>query len=96
MNLLNKTGFYSTLRLLSSIPERGKITLKLFYVKFREDSYYNAFFRVKRALLDAKLIKITGRGLGRKICITLRGERVWSLMELVFKAIEGEVFYIER
>ena len=89
MNLLNKTGFYHTLRLLDDIPLQQAISLKLFYAKFNEDSYYNAFFRVRKALLNAKLIQIRGRGQGRKIKITPRGARVWAMLSMVFGIIGG-------
>ena len=91
MNLLNKIGFYQTLRLLSSI--NGEVKLKTFYAKFNEESYYNAFLRVKGELLDAKLISIS-RGSNKKksrtIKLTKRGEKVWSLLTMVINNIHGD------
>lgn len=88
MNLLNKIGFYQTLRLLSSI--NGEVELKNFYAKFNEKSYYNAFLRVRDELLTAKLISISpGTKFNRKIKLTKRGEKVWSLLTMVTNTIHG-------
>lgn len=95
MNLLNKTGFYKTLRLLDDID--GKVSLKSFYAKFNEDSYYNAFLRVKKPLEDAQLIKISGGGKhSRSIEITESGKRVWAMIGLIIDTISGRgVKYID-
>ena len=85
MNLLSKTGFYQTLRLLSS--SNGKIELKSFYAQFIQDSYYNAFLRVKGELLANNLIEISSHD--RTIELTKKGKRVWSLLSVVIVYING-------
>ena len=87
MSLLNKIGFYQTLRLLDTIG--GKITLKTFYAKFNEGSYYNAHLRVRKALLDAKLIRISKHKSKKFIELTGRGYRVWTLLDMISDLIGG-------
>jgi len=89
MNLLNKIGFYKTLRILDDID--GKISLKNFYARLNEESYYNAFFRVKNPLLKAKLIRISRRTPNKKrtIEITERGKRVWALIGMIYDLTRG-------
>ena len=82
MNLLKRKGFYQTLRLLDNID--GEISLKNFFAKFNETSYYNAFFRVKQPLLNAKIIKIKRRRKGgRTIMLTEKGRRVWAMVLMI-------------
>ncbi len=84
MNLINKKGFYHTLSTLHSV--RGKVKLKNFYAKFNEESYYNAFFRVKYLLIINELIAITRNGANKRfIEITEKGEKVWALIQMLFK-----------
>lgn len=84
MKSIHKKGFYQTLSILHSI--RGKVKLVNFYAKFNEDSYYNSFFRVKESLINNKLIEITRNGTNKRfIAITEKGEKVWTLIQMLFK-----------
>jgi len=56
-NLLRKIGFYKTLEILSI--KGDSITLREFYERlYKEESYYNAFLRVKDEMVSKGLIVI--------------------------------------
>ena len=55
-SLLRKYGFYRVLDILST--DGSKIPLMLFLEKLNEKHYYNMFLRVKKELLEKKIISI--------------------------------------
>lgn len=55
--LMKKRGFSETLKVLGTF-DNSEAVQSQFFEKFEEaNSYYNAYLRVKKALLDSDLIK---------------------------------------
>jgi len=76
--LLKKRGFSETLQILGSFDNNEAVQSK-FFEKFEKDgeSYYNAYLRVKKLLLDSGLIKFKLNEANEKVIyLTEKGKSV--------------------
>ncbi|WP_457559242.1 hypothetical protein [Candidatus Harpocratesius sp.] len=87
--LMKRRGFAETLKVLGSFEKCEAVQSK-FFEKFEEsDSYYNAYLRVKKQLLDSELIKFKLNENNEKVIyLTDKGKQVLEKMEEIEKLIE--------
>jgi len=88
-NLLKKIGLYKTLEILDI--KGSAMKLRVFYDKLnKEDSYYNAFNRVKDTMIKTGIIKIyygkTNRT--KNIKLTLKGMTIKQTLNALLELME--------
>ena len=83
---MKKRGFAETLETLAGF-ENNKAVQKVFFERFeKEQSYYNAFLRVRPILLKEGLIKFElDKNNDKVVCLSEKGKEVWEKI----KEIEG-------
>lgn len=82
-NLLKKRGFSETLQILGSFDNNEAVQAK-FFEKFEKEgeSYYNAYLRVKKLLLDSGLIKFKLNDANEKVIyLTDKGKAVLNKLK---------------
>ncbi len=79
---MKKRGFSETLKVLGRFDQQEAIQGK-FFEKFEEsDSYYNAYLRVKKNLLESQLIRFKLNDNNEKVIfLTEKGKEVLKKME---------------
>lgn len=77
--ITNKIGFWHTLKILA---EKKSLTMTMyeFYQKLNEFSYYNAFIRVKKFLIEHDLIFI--EKINKKKSIGLKAKGITLLRQI--------------
>jgi hypothetical protein len=92
-SLLKKRGFSETLTVLGSFDNNEAIQ-STFFEKFEKtaQSYYNAYLRVKKLLLDSGLIKFKLNDNNEKVIfLTDKGKKVLSKLHEIEKIIDDEL-----
>ncbi len=74
--LLRRIGFFKTLELLDTDPIS---TVKFFKDLYKNQSYHNAFYRVKPRMIQKGLLEIKDS----KIRLTPRGNRIKLMLEVI-------------
>ena len=91
--LFQKTGFIQTLQIFD-VANALKMTLREFYEALNEKSYYNAFFRVQKEMIEQGLIRIVRykRGTGKRkyIVITAKGIETKNILKELIDLTTGE------
>ena len=79
---MKKRGFAETLETLAGFKEQ-KAVQKVFFERFeKEQSYYNAFLRVRHLLLDEGLIKFELNKENEKVIVlTDKGKQVFEKIQ---------------
>ncbi len=87
--LMKKRGFSETLKVLGSFDNFEAVQSK-FFEKFEEaNSYYNAYLRVKKALLDSDLIKFKLNDNNEKVIyLTDKGREVLNRLQEIENLIQ--------
>jgi len=87
--LMKKRGFSETLTVLNSFDNKEAVQAR-FFEKFEEsDSYYNAYLRVKKSLLDTGLIKFKLNDANEKVIyLTEKGLKVLKKINEIEKLID--------
>ena len=85
-SILNKNGFWNTLKLFSEFGNR--MELKEFYKKYNKESYYNSFYRVKEDLIEKEIIKIDYLNKKQHIELTSKGQNLINLLKEVIEIIK--------
>ncbi len=88
-NLMKKRGFSETLKVLGSFENYEAVQSK-FFEKFEEsDSYYNAYLRVKRMLLESDLVKFKLNENNEKVIyLTDKGKKLLTKLEDIEKLMD--------
>ena len=89
-SLLKKRGFSETLQILGSFENNEAVQAK-FFEKFEKEgqSYYNAYLRVKKLLLDSGLIKFKLNESNEKVIyLTDKGKTVLDKLREVETLIQ--------
>ena len=88
---MKKRGFSETLQTLAGFPEK-KAVQKEFFDRFeKEQSYYNAYLRVKDLLLKEGLIKFElNENNDKVICLTDKGQKVFDKIMEIEKILNEE------
>jgi hypothetical protein len=86
--LMKRRGFSETLKVLGSFENAEAVQAK-FFEKFEEsESYYNAYLRVKKQLLDSELIKFKLNDSNEKVIyLTEKGKQVLQKMNEIEELI---------
>lgn len=86
--LFQKTGFEKTLRILYNnfADNTSGITEKEFFKLFLKETYYNAYYRVKKQMIQAGLIQVDNK----EIKLTEKGKEVYLLVERLIRTVEGK------
>ena len=77
ISLIKKKGFRDTFYVLTQF-KNFKIDKHTFYNKLNKFSYYNSFFRVKKELVDKKLIETNVNNGKKVIGLTKKGIDVYN------------------
>lgn len=75
INLIKKKGFRDTMEVLLA-NDKDKMGKHKFYEKLNDFSYYNAFFRVKKVLIEKGIIEIEKNGREKYIRLTPKGQYI--------------------
>ncbi|MHA1720747.1 MAG: hypothetical protein ACTSWX_14335 [Promethearchaeota archaeon] len=87
--LMKKRGFSETLSVLDSFEKKEAVQAKFFEKFEASDSYYNAYLRVKKSLLDTGLIKFKLNDANEKVIyLTEKGQKVLKKINEIEKLIE--------
>ncbi|XEO76470.1 hypothetical protein WKT22_01494 [Candidatus Lokiarchaeum ossiferum] len=86
--MMKKRGFSETLKVLGAFDKQEAVQSK-FFEKFEEsESYYNAYLRVKKNLLESQLIKFKLNDNNEKVIyLTDKGKEVLQKMEEIEELI---------
>lgn len=86
--LMKRRGFAETLKVLGSFDKCEAVQSKFFEKFEQSESYYNAYLRVKKQLLDTELIKFKLNENNEKVIfLTDKGKKVLEKMEEIEKII---------
>ena len=84
-HLFQKTGFEKTLKILYKNPTIK--TEKEFFDLFNKESYYNAYYRVKKQMIELNLIEVKDK----TISLTVKGKRVYLQLKALIKEVKGKL-----
>ena len=87
--MMKKRGFSETLKVLGSFEKKEAVQSKFFEKFEQNDSYYNAYLRVKNSLLKTSLIKFKLNDNNDKVIyLTEKGQKVLRKMEEIEKLLD--------
>lgn len=87
--LMKKRGFSETLAVLNSFDNKEAVQARFFEKFEASDSYYNAYLRVKKSLLDTGLIKFKLNDANEKVIyLTEKGLKVLKKINEIEKLID--------
>ena len=91
--LFQKTGFIQTLQIFD-VANALEMPLREFYEALNEKSYYNAFFRVQKEMIEQGLIRIVrhkrGKDKRKYIVITAKGIKTKKILKELIDLTTGE------
>ncbi|MHA1520757.1 MAG: hypothetical protein ACTSRK_11295 [Promethearchaeota archaeon] len=86
--LMKRRGFSETLKVLGSFDKAEAVQSRFFEKFEKSESYYNAYLRVKKQLLDSELIKFKLNEANEKVIyLTDKGKSVLQKMEEIEELI---------
>ena len=86
---MKKRGFSETLKVLGNFENQEAVQSKFFEKLEASESYYNAYLRIKKSMLDSALIKFKLNDNNEKVIyLTEKGKKVLGKLEEIEKLIE--------
>ncbi len=86
--IFRKRGFSETIGIINSAPNKELVQSKFFAQLEQEESYANSYFRVKKSLLDLKIIGYKLNEENEKVIfLTNKGQNIWKKIQEIEKLI---------